>query len=132
VELIGCRVTGLDLTEASATSLVLRDCVGSLASFRFANLKRARFEDCGLTEADFLNAVLTEVVFRRCDLKNAVFHGTRASGADLRGCALDDLRIGPADLAGTVIDPIQLVALARRLAANQGIVVRALDDDGVA
>ena len=85
-----------------------------------------------LPEADFLNAVLTEVVFRGCDLKSAVFHGTRASGADLRGCTLDDLRIGPADLAGAVIDPIQLVALARRLAANQGIVVRALEDDGVA
>jgi hypothetical protein len=42
------------------------------------------------------------------------------------------MRIGPGDLAGAMIDPVQLVALARTLAANRGIVVRALDDDALA
>jgi uncharacterized protein YjbI with pentapeptide repeats len=123
VEFIGCRVTGLDAAELSATGLRLHGCVGALTSFRFASLKQARFEDCALTEADFGSATLVETVFRGCDLRGAIVVGARVQGADFRGCDLDDLRMRSGDLAGAIIDPTQLIAVARSLAAVLGIVV---------
>lgn len=124
VELIGCRLTGLDLAEASLRNLVARRCGGSLVSFRFAEVKSSRFEDCVLTEADFQDAKLPAVIVRGCDLSGASLYGASLVGADLRGSQLDGLRMRATDLAGAVIDPIQLVVLARTLASLAGITVR--------
>src|SRR6266850_6308819 len=39
-EFIGCRITGLDLADTTASDVVFRQCTGSLVSFRFVRLKR--------------------------------------------------------------------------------------------
>ncbi len=129
VEIVGCRVTGLDLTEASADDLLVRECSGTLACFRFATIKRALFERCGLSEVDFQDATLTDTRLQGCDLAGAVWFGATLAGVDLRGSTLDDPRMRAGDLTGAVIDPVQLVALARTLATLSGIVVRQTDDD---
>jgi len=123
-ELIGCRLTGLDLGEASLRNVVGRECGGTLISLRFAEVKSGRFDDCVLTEADFQDAKLPAVLLRGCDLSGASLYGASLAGADLRGSRLDGLRMRATDLAGAVIDPIQLVALARTLASLAGITVR--------
>ena len=56
-------------------------------------------------------------------------YGANLKGADLRGSILDDLRMRATDLTGAVIDPVQLVAVARTLAALLGISVRDAQDD---
>jgi len=129
-ELIGCRLTGLDLAEASLRRVVIRQGGGTLISFRFAELKHSRFEDCVLTEADFQDARLPSVVVRGADPRGASLYGANLEGADLRGSILDDPRMRPADLAGATIDPVQLVALARTLASLIGIRVRGPQEDG--
>ncbi len=65
-----------------------------------------------------------ETVFRGSDLRGAIVVGARVQGADFRGCDLGDLRMRSGDLAGAIIDPTQLIAVARSLAAILGIVVR--------
>src|SRR4051812_23572598 len=127
-ELIGCRLTGLDLADTTAGDLVFRQCTGSLVSFRFAQLKRALFEDCVLSEADFQNTALPGAVFRGCDLKGSGWFGADLGGADLRGSDLDNPGIRAGDFAGAIIDSTQLVTVARRLASMTGIVVRDRDE----
>jgi uncharacterized protein YjbI with pentapeptide repeats len=129
VELIGCRLTGFDLGEASLRHMVARQCGGSLVSFRFAEVKSSRFEDCVLTEADFQDAKLPAVLLRGCDLSGASRYGASLAGADLRGSQLDGLRMRASDLAGAVIDSIQPVALARTRASLAGITVRSPQED---
>jgi uncharacterized protein YjbI with pentapeptide repeats len=129
-EFIGCRLTGLDLAEASLRHVVIRQGGGALISFRFAELKHGRFEDCVLTEADFQDARLPAIIVRGADLRGASVYGAHLEGADLRGSILDDLRMRATDLAGATIDPIQLVGLARTLASLIGIRVRGPQEDG--
>jgi uncharacterized protein YjbI with pentapeptide repeats len=57
-EFIGCRLTGLDIADASLRHVLMRECQGALISFRSATLKNSRLEDCSLTEADFQDAQL--------------------------------------------------------------------------
>ena len=129
-EFIGCRLTGLDLTEASLRHVLIRQGGGTLISLRFAELKHSRLEDCVLTEADLQDARLPAVVVRGVDLRGASLYGASLEGADLRGSILDDLRMRATDLAGATIDSIQLVGLARTLASLIGIRVRGPQEDG--
>ncbi|MGH7317536.1 MAG: pentapeptide repeat-containing protein, partial [Candidatus Rokuibacteriota bacterium] len=74
-EFIDCRLTGLDVAEASLRHVAVRQGGGSLISFRFAEVKNSRFEDCVLTEADFHGARLPGVVVRGSDLRGASLYG---------------------------------------------------------
>ena len=82
------------------------------------------------TEAELDGARLPGAIVRGCDLTGASLHGARLRAADLRGSTLESLKLGAGDLAGAIIDPIQLVALARTLAALAGITVSARLGDG--
>ena len=117
------------MAEASLRHVVMRECRGALISFRFAELRNTRLEDCVLTEADFQDARLPGVTVRGSDLRGASLYGADLEGADLRGSILDDLRMRPNDLAGAVIDPVQLVGLARTLASLLRVSVRGLEED---
>ena len=75
VDLTGARLNKLVLTERASHQL-------RPGQRRVAGERARPFV---LAEADFQNAVLSNVVFRSCDLKSAVFFGAQASGADLRG-----------------------------------------------
>jgi uncharacterized protein YjbI with pentapeptide repeats len=44
-----------------------------------------------LNECDFYGATLTDVLFERCDLREAVFSGAKLERVELRGCELTGL-----------------------------------------
>lgn len=124
VELIGCRLLGVQLPEAHLDDVLFRECNLENAVFASAVFKAARFEGCMLRGAFFDGADLRGVVFYRCDLTNADLQGANLRGADLRGTLLDGLRIGPKDVPGAIIDPSQAVQVAGLL----GLTVKAIDE----
>jgi uncharacterized protein YjbI with pentapeptide repeats len=91
IELHLCRLTGIELAEATWNDIVLTDCRADFAGFRQAKLKRVVFRDCRLEEADFGGAALTDVVFERCELSRASFSGCRIDRVELSGCTLGEL-----------------------------------------
>jgi uncharacterized protein YjbI with pentapeptide repeats len=91
VELHLCRLTGIELAEATWNDVVLTECRADFAGFRQAKLERIVFRDCRLEEADFGAASLTDVVFERCDLRRASFAGCRGERLQLSGCNLTEL-----------------------------------------
>lgn len=91
VELHLCRLTGIELAEATWSDVVLTDCRGDYAGLRNAKLERVAFRDCRLEEADFGGASLTDVVFERCTLRRASFAGCRNERLHLVGCDLAEL-----------------------------------------
>jgi uncharacterized protein YjbI with pentapeptide repeats len=99
VELHLCRLTGIELAEATWSDVVLTDCRGDYAGFRNAKLERVAFRDCRLEESDFGGAALIDVVFERCDLRRASFAGCRNERLQLTGCNLDEL-VGVGALRG--------------------------------
>ena len=70
IELHLCRLTGIELAEATWNDVVLTDCRIDFGGFRNAKLRRVVFRDCRLEEADFAAATLTDVVFE--DRKSVV------------------------------------------------------------
>lgn len=88
LELHLCRLTGVELAEATWNDVVLTDCRADFSGFRHAKLTRVVFRDCRLEEADFAGATLTDVVFERCELHRASFAGCRVERVDLSGCTL--------------------------------------------
>lgn len=91
VELHLCRMTGIDLAEATWTDVTLTDCRLDLASLRYAKLERVVFRDCRLEEADFSGARLHDVLFECCSLARATFAGASAQRIELSGCELTGL-----------------------------------------
>ena len=91
-EFIGCRLTGLDMADASLRHVVMRQCQGALISFRSATLKNSRLEDCSFTEVDFQDAQLPGLIVRGSDLRGASVYGANLKGSDLRGSVLDELK----------------------------------------
>src|SRR6185503_10378575 len=75
IELHLCRLTGVELAEATWNDVLLTECRADLAGFRHAKLTRVVFRECRLEEAEFAGAALTDVVFERCELRRASFAG---------------------------------------------------------
>jgi uncharacterized protein YjbI with pentapeptide repeats len=126
VDLVACRATGFDLTEATLRHVTFRDCKLDLALFRFMRTESVSFVDCILTGADFSGATLAGAVFDSCDLSGVDLSFADLDRADLRTSRFDSVR-GVGSLRGATIGAAQLVTLAPALAAELGIRVEAED-----
>lgn len=122
LELHLCRLTGVELAEATWNDVVLTDCRADYGGFRQAKLTRVVFRDCRLEEADFAGAALTDVVFERCELRRASFAACRIARVDLIGCALEEL-IGVESLRGARMPWGDILENAPLFAVGLGIQV---------
>jgi uncharacterized protein YjbI with pentapeptide repeats len=123
IELHLCRMTGVELAEATWNDVVVTDCRADFGGFRQAKLKRVVFRDCRLEEADFAGAQLTDVVFERCELGRASFAACRLERVDLIGCALAELT-GVESLRGARMPWGDILGNAPLFAQGLGIQVR--------
>jgi uncharacterized protein YjbI with pentapeptide repeats len=56
-----------------------------------AKLERVVFRDCRMEECDLYASTLTDVLFERCELRNARFSGVKLKRVEFRGCELEGL-----------------------------------------
>ena len=122
VVMSGCKGVGLDLGEAIATSLDVRDSGFKLATLIGARLDRCRFTESDLGEVDFDGATLDGVTFSSCRLAGARFPRARLSRVDLRGSELAGALFEPAALPSITITPVQ----APDLLAAMGVRIEGL------
>ena len=92
LELHRCRLTGVELAEATLTDVVFVECRLDLTGLRMAKLERVAFRDCRMTECDFYEASLTDVLFEHCELREATLSGVTLKRVELRRCDLAGLR----------------------------------------
>lgn len=111
VELLGCRLLGLKLTDADLEDVLFSRCNARLLRCWTSSAKSLRFEHCALQEASFDSSNLAGAVFYHCDLSGADFRNAKLRGADLRGSTLSGIQINSQDLAGIIIDPSQAIEL---------------------
>jgi uncharacterized protein YjbI with pentapeptide repeats len=123
-ELHLCRLTGIELAEATWNDVVLTDCRVDFGGFRHAKLARVVFRDCRLEEADLGAATLTDVVFERCELRRASFAGCRIERVELSGCTLLEL-VGVESLRGARMPWGDILEHAPLFAQGLGIEVLA-------
>ena len=122
IELHLCRMTGVELAEATWNDVLLTDCRADFAGFRQAKLTRVVFRDCRLEEADFVAAALTDVLFERCELSRASFANCRLQRVELTGCTLTGLA-GVESLRGARMPWEDLLENAALFAQGLGIEV---------
>ena len=99
VELRRCRLTGVELAEATISDVTFAGCRLDLASVRHAKLVRVAFRDCRMGECDFYGTVLKDVLFERCELREATFSACTIERVEFRQCDLAGAR-GAEDLRG--------------------------------
>ncbi len=114
------RLTGVQLTEGLLRDVIVRECRVDLATFGFSHLERVSFEDCVLTQSDFLDGQLESVRFHRCDLTGADFRGARLTSCEFRASDLSDLQ-GIECLRGAAMPWVDVVAMAGAWATALGI-----------
>ncbi|QBI21615.1 pentapeptide repeat-containing protein [Egibacter rhizosphaerae] len=120
VEIERTKLLGVDCAGAFLTDVRFVDCKLTLASFRFARLRRVEFVDCDLRQATFQGCDLRRTAFAGCELGEVEFSHSTHETTDLRGSRLIDLR-GVDALRGAIVDSAQLVDLAPSLAAGVGL-----------
>jgi uncharacterized protein YjbI with pentapeptide repeats len=116
--------SGLVLSDALLEDVVLKGVKLNLTNWRVAKLRRVRFEDCDLTEADFQGAELRMVEFSGCNLGRAEFTNCKMSDVDLRGSDISTIK-GITGLKGATIDPVQLMTISQPMAVELGLKVEA-------
>ena len=126
VDLKGCRLTVLELPEASGRLVRFADCRADLVSLRFARFEHTVFIRTSLVQADLSQADLREASFVECDLTGADLSGARLQGATFDRCRLADLR-GIGSLRGARMRWVDVIGLTGALAAEIGIDL--LDDE---
>lgn len=124
---VDCILTGADAPSATLTGVTFRSCRLDEANLRMATTENLALEGCDLRRADFYEADLRGARFERCQFEGTIVDRARLTDADLRSSDLLGL-VGAASLRGARIEPDQLIALARTLAAEIGIVVVDEDD----
>src|SRR5215213_539332 len=115
VELLGCRLIGLQATNGRIEDMLIKGCNAVHAQFWSTVFKRVRFESCNLSETNFQSADLAGVIFDKCDLRGAKMADAKLVGADLRSSQLDGARIGIKELQGAIVNIEQAVSIARAL-----------------
>ncbi len=92
VELRRCRLTGVELAEATLVDVTFDECRVDLVGLRHATLERVVFRDCRMRECDLSGATLKHVLFERCDLREATFSAAGLQRVELRACELTGIR----------------------------------------
>ncbi|HEX7596977.1 MAG TPA: pentapeptide repeat-containing protein, partial [Polyangia bacterium] len=84
VKFEGCKLMGVEWTNASKwLDFSFVGCVMDYCSFAGLALKKVKFEDCRLVEANFAGSNLSEADLSGCDLTGAHFAQTNLTKADL-------------------------------------------------
>jgi uncharacterized protein YjbI with pentapeptide repeats len=112
VELIDCRMTGLQAGEADCQDVLVSAGDQRHCQFRFSKFKSAEFDSCNFAEADFQGTDLSGAIFRKCTLRNTEMSRVRLLNADLRGSVVEGLRMNAEDIRGAVVDPSQAMIFA--------------------
>ena len=118
VELLGCRLIGLQATNGRIEDMLIKGCNAVHAQFWSTVFKRVRFESCNLSETNFQSADLAGAIFDKCDLRGAKMADAKLVGADLRSSQLDGARLGIKELQGAIVSIEQAVSIARTLGVD--------------
>ena len=119
------RLTGVAWHEGLIRDTVLCDCRVDLSSFGATRLDQVVFERCLLMQVDFQETSLRRVRFVDCDLTEADVGDARFEACELRGCTIDGMR-GAERLRGIAMPWEDIVASVGTFAAAVGVTV--LDD----
>jgi uncharacterized protein YjbI with pentapeptide repeats len=120
VQLSVLRMTGCHWTDGLLRDVRVTESRLDLASFRFTDFVRVRFERCNLTGADFVKADLSGAQFIGCDLTGAQFSQATMDGTRFARCALAGIG-GVTSWNGAIVRADDLVSLSHTLAAALGI-----------
>lgn len=118
VELLGCRLIGLQASNGYVEDLLVKGCNAAHAQFWSTTFKRVRFESCNLSESNFQSADLAGAIFDKCDLRGAKLSDAKLVGADLRSSQLEGARLGIKELQGAIVSMEQAVGIARTLGVD--------------
>ena len=125
MEVFGCRLIGLNVTEGHFQDVYFREDDIQLTRFRFCTFKSVVFEGCNLKGANFQGADLSGVRFKQCDLSNAEMSQAKLTGTDFRTSRIEGLRVGPQEVMGAVVDHFQAAYMASLL----GLVIKNEDEE---
>ena len=120
VGFLGCKLSGLRITEAICQDLEFRDCRMDYSVFNGVKFKNVRFVGCDMREAEFHDTQFEAVEWIDCPLMSASFHQSRFVHSQFRRCPMDGIR-GLANLRGAAMGVPDMVALAEALAGELGI-----------
>lgn len=114
------RLIGTSLAGAQLRDVAFSDCMLSLGSFAFAELRDVSFERVNLREASFMEAQLDGVSFVDCQLAGVDFRRVVMRSCLLRGSSLEGV-LGVESLRGLTMHFDDVMASAPALAAALGI-----------
>lgn len=118
--LVGCKLTGTDLSTATVSDVVFERCQLQYTNLRMAKLKRVQFVDCVLHEVDGFELEATDLSFPGSTLQEFNLDRLVATRVDLRDAAELDLT-GIGRLDGCLAAEVQLPTLAYAMAAAAGL-----------
>jgi len=109
VMITGSRLTGVKLAGngSSIRDVVFKGCKLDWSTLRFAKITSVRFENCVLSDSDFVGAELEDVTFSESDLSNADFSQAKMKRVDVSGSKIEGIKIAPQQLGGLMVDHSQ-------------------------
>jgi uncharacterized protein YjbI with pentapeptide repeats len=126
VAMLGVRLTGAICAGATLDDTTFVGCRLDLSSFRFAHLRRVRFDECRMEEADLSGAQLSNVVFSACGLAGASLAAATFEACEMLGCDLEGID-APDRLRGVGMPWNDILRNAPAFARAVG--VRVVEDD---
>lgn len=108
----GCRMQGIQLSQARAFDCAFISSKLNSINFRYARLKNVLFDSCDLSDADFVSAEMKNIVFKNCNLTCANFSQTTLTDVDLAGSQIDDIIIDPAAIKQVYVDTAQALYIS--------------------
>ena len=120
VAIVGCRLTGLTVTEGELSDVLFEECKADFLQLVSSRIRNVRFENCVLTEAEFQESTIERAVFIGCDLRNANLANAKLSEVDLRGSKIEGLLLDASQLGSLTVDPSQAMVIIQMLGAKVG------------
>ena len=120
VEMVKCKILGLNLSEATLRNVLFDDCNGLYISFRFSDCKQVNFKNCLLNNGDFQKSNFSKVSFLSSNLQQVEFSGTTLKGIDLTSSEIDGMGARIEDLNGVIVSTEQAASLSRLM----GVIVK--------
>src|SRR5699024_12098858 len=93
VRFVGCRLTGLVLSDARLTDVTFEDCHADMLNLRMSRLQRVRLGGTRARQADLLEAEVTDLATEDVDIRESDMSRYRSAAAYLRGAMLELLQV---------------------------------------
>ncbi len=115
VHFVGCRVSGLEITNSLIQDVLLQSSKGNYCNFSGSKIKDCAFTQSDFSSSSFVHCDWIHSCFDHCDLDDSEWVNTNLKGIDFSTSSISNILVSNDLLKGVIVNESQALEFVRIL-----------------